>query len=60
MYDPADKCYSPFEQTLALAWAQAHLTDFLRTHENSSFEEQKTVFLNAVEAGFGVALDLRK
>ena len=54
-----DSLYSSFEHQLALAWAQAHLVDYMRTHTDCSAEEKRTVFLNALEGGFHLALELR-
>lgn len=55
-----DQYYNAFEQNLALAWAQAHLADYLRTHPNSPFSETEKCFLDAIEGGLGVALKFRK
>lgn len=57
--DEANQLYSHFEQTIACAWAQAHLSDFLRKSPNASAEERRKFFLDALEGGFGVALELR-
>lgn len=57
--DPADQYYSRFEQNLALAWAQAHLVDFLRTNPHCTAEEKEKYFLEALEGGFGLALKRR-
>ena len=55
----ADKLYSHFEQTLACAWAQAHLSDFMRRNPNAPAAERKQIFLDALEGGLGIALELR-
>ena len=57
MYAPLDKDYSPFEQSLAIAWAQAHLAEFLRTHPNAKYEEQYAEFSKAFEGGLSFALE---
>ena len=43
--------YTPFQQNFALAWAQANLTDFLRTHPEADVEEKEKEFLQAFENG---------
>lgn len=58
--DPADDYYTRFEQNLALAWAQAHLTDFLRVNPHCSEQEKTKYFLDAVEGGLSLALEYRK
>lgn len=58
--DEADSIYSRYEQMMAFAWAQAHLSDFMRTHPNCTLAEKEKVFLDAVEGGLGLALELRK
>lgn len=57
--DPVDRDYTSFEQNLALAWAQSHLTDFLRTNPHCAPEEKEKFFLDALEGGFGLALEWR-
>lgn len=47
--------YSPFEIDLALAWAQAHLADYLRANPNASFEEKYADFSESIEGGLSVA-----
>ncbi len=47
--------YTPFEQNFALAWAQAHLTEFLRTHPNADWESKYKEFSEAIEGGFSLA-----
>lgn len=47
--------YTPFEQNFALAWAQAHLTEFLRTHPNAQWEEKYKDFLESLEGGLSLA-----
>ncbi len=54
-----DQLYTRFEQNLALTWAHAHFAEFLRANPDCSFEEQEICFLNAVESGLSLALDLR-
>lgn len=58
--DVADSIYSRYEQMMAFAWAQAHLSDFMRTHPSCTLAEKEKVFLDAVEGGLGLALKLRK
>lgn len=58
--DYMDKFYNSFEQNLALAWAQSHFTEYLRSHSNASFEDQQKFFLDALEGGLGLALKFRK
>ena len=58
--DPADQYYTRFEQNFTLAWAQAHLADFLRTNPYCTPEEQEKCFLDALEGGFSLALKRRK
>ena len=60
LIDPADQYYTHFEQNFALAWAQAHLVDFLRTEPHCTEEEKEKFFLDALEGGFGLALKRRK
>ena len=55
----ADKLYSHFEQMLACAWAQAHLSDFMHRSPNAPAAERKQIFLDALEGGLGIALELR-
>lgn len=57
--DPADQYYTQFEQNLALAWAQAHLVDFLRTNPYCTAEEKEKYFLDALDGGFSLALERR-
>ena len=59
LIDPADRYYTRFEQNLALAWAQAHLVDFLRSNPHCAYEERKKYFLEALESGFSLALEQR-
>ena len=60
MFDPADELYTPYERELALAWAQAHLVDFMREHPGCSLDDKRRVFLEAIEGGFSLALELRQ
>lgn len=60
MFDPADELYTPYEEQLALAWAQAHLSDYMRTHPDCSLDDKRRVFLEAVDGGFSLALELRQ
>ncbi len=47
--------YTPFEQNFALAWAQAHLTEFLRTHPNADWKSKYKEFLEALDGGLSLA-----
>ena len=47
--------YTTFEQNFALAWAQSHLTEFLRTHPNADWEAKYNEFLQAIEGGLSLA-----
>lgn len=58
--DPADEYYTHFEQNMALAWAQAHLADFLRANPYCSEQEKTKYFLDAIEGGLSLALEYRK
>ena len=49
------KPYTKFEKDFALAWAQAHLTNYLQSHPNASFEEKYADFSDSIEAGLSVA-----
>ena len=57
MHAPLDKDYSPFEQSLAIAWAQAHLAEYLVSHPNAEYDEKYKVFSNAFEIGLSFALE---
>ena len=59
-FDEADQYYTHFEQPMALAWAQAHLCDFMRTHTACSNEQKEKVFLDALEGGLSLALERRE
>lgn len=52
--------YTPFEQGIALAWSQAHLSAFIAANPNSSCDERQKVFLDALDGGLGLALEFRK
>lgn len=52
-----DKDYTPFEQSLAVAWAQAHLTEYLVAHPNAEYDEKYKTFSNAFELGLSFALE---
>lgn len=58
--DEADRYYSCFEQMIACAWAQAHLSDFMRTNPDCTLAEKEKVFLDAIEGGLGLAFELRE
>ena len=58
--DYMSQLYTPFEQNLSLAWAQAHLAAFLTQNPHSTLDEREKEFLEALEGGFGVALEFRK
>lgn len=60
LIDPADEYYTHFEQNMALAWAQAHLADFLRTTPHCTEQEKAKFFLDAIEGGLSLALKYRK
>ncbi len=47
--------YTPFEQNFALAWAQAHLSEYLRAHPHASFEDKYREFSDALEGGLSTA-----
>ena len=55
-----DKYYNPFEQNFALAWAQAQFSAFLVSHPDAAPQEQRKIFLDALEGGLHLALDFRK
>ena len=58
-FNPFDDHYTNFEQSLALSWAQAHLVDYLRTHPDSSPDEQSRHFLDALDDGLYIISDFR-
>lgn len=58
--DVADSIYSRYEQMMAFAWAQAHLSDFMRTHPSCTLDEKEKEFLDALEGGLCLALKLRQ
>ena len=60
LHDYMSDFYTPFEQNLALAWAQAHLAAHLTANPACSLQEQKKIFSDAIEGGLGLALEFRK
>ncbi len=58
--DYMSDAYTPFEQNLALAWAQAHLAAYLSANPNCSFENREKEFLDALEGGLRLALKFRE
>lgn len=55
-----DDLYSYFEQGLALAWAQAHLSVYMQETPSCTISEKSDYFLEAVEGGLSLALEFRK
>ena len=51
-----DSYYSQFEQSAAIAWAQAHLTAFLIAHPDATGAELEAEFLSALEGGLSIAI----
>lgn len=51
--------YTPFEQNLALTWANVHYSTWYQSHQNASYEEQKKAFFDCIEGGLSVALEFR-
>ena len=49
------EAYTDFEKNFALAWAQAHLTEYLRTHPNASFDQKYKEFSECIEGGLSTA-----
>ena len=60
IHDSVDEYYSNYEQGFALAWAQAHLTEFMRQHPDCTLAEKEKEFLDAIEGGFNLALKHRQ
>lgn len=58
-FDPVDSLYSHFEQEIALTWAKVQLENFLRKNPLSNYDEQKNYFLDSIESGFSIALEMR-
>lgn len=52
--------YNPFEQNLALAWAQSKFSEYLRLHPDAPLDDQEAFFLEAIEGGLGLSLKFRK
>ncbi len=59
-YDYMSEYYTPFEQNLALVWANAHFSSWYQTHRNSSYKDQEKEFFDCIEGGLHVALEFRK
>lgn len=55
-----DEHYTPFEQNLALSWAQAHLSSYLSANPNCTLKEKEDHFLDALDGGLSLALELRQ
>lgn len=51
---------STFEQSVAIAWAQAHLSNYMAANPNCSSAQKSDVFLNALEGGLYLLPELRK
>ena len=52
---PEIERYTSFEQNFALAWAQAHLTEFLRLNPEANWKEKYDEFSEALEGGLSLA-----
>ncbi|MBP3412858.1 MAG: hypothetical protein J6K89_06310 [Oscillospiraceae bacterium] len=52
--------HTEFQKKFALAWAHAHLVEFLRTHPNAKYEEKRKEFLDAFEGGLDLAREAIK
>ena len=58
-YDYVAQNYTPFEQNLALSWANAQFHTWLTTHADAPFVEQEKAFFEFLESGLTVALEFR-
>lgn len=53
-----DKDYTPFEQSLAVAWAQSHLTAYIQSNPNATWKEKFQEFSEAFEGGLSIAREI--
>lgn len=58
--DYMSELYTPFEQNLAITWANAHFSSWYQANQNASYEEQQKTFFDCIEGGLSVALEFRK
>lgn len=60
MKEYMEEHYTAFEQNMALSWASANFSDWLRKHPSASIEEREKQFYDCVEGGLSIALEFRK
>lgn len=52
--------YTPFEQSMAIGWAQALLLNYLSRNPAADVESLRKLYLQAIEGGLGIAKDFSR
>lgn len=54
------KEFTPYELSVMSAWASSAFTAWLISNPKAGAEERRAMFLNCLEGGAGLALELRE